>query len=196
MISLTFRSWHLTQGTRWPKEAGTARQSKTCGFCLQGPTSTSERGPKSGSCKHRSEVFTMVWPRGCVGETTLSFRVPFEVGVATVFRTSCLFQGNQGIWPWFLLRWVLLLSSEPHVRLKVMKKAGLGSNLRVPSMSCKAFNGRVVLEYLADASRCAALCDCPQGPGRLLGAWLSATARAGTNNFPNDPKIPAQAVAM
>ena len=34
-----------------------------------------------------------------------------------------------------------------------MKKA---TSLRVPSMSCKAFNGRVVMEYLASVARLAA----------------------------------------
>ncbi|OLP87280.1 hypothetical protein AK812_SmicGene31512 [Symbiodinium microadriaticum] len=51
----------------------------------------------------------------------------------------------------------------------VMKKRDGG--LRAPSMNCKAWNGRIVLEYLA-----------------------SVRARAAA--FPTDPKIPLQAVAM
>ena len=73
---------------------------------------------------------------------------------------------------------------------KVMKKA---SNLRVPSMSCKAFNGRVVLEYLASVSKLAMSKQSAAGPGRLFGLWL---AEEGRLNGPQDPKIPLQARAM
>ena len=77
--------------------------------------------------------------------------------------------------------------------LQVMKKAG---TLRIPSMSCKAFNGRVVLEYLADCSRLAARGSPATGQGRNFGGWLTREVRAGNALYSDDPKIPLQAVAM
>ena len=74
-----------------------------------------------------------------------------------------------------------------------MKKAG---KLRIPSMSCKAFNGRIVMEYLAEVSRLAARCSRAAGEGRNFGSWLVPAVQAGDASFPADPKIPLQAVAM
>ena len=76
---------------------------------------------------------------------------------------------------------------------QVMKKVG---TLRVPSMSCKAFNGRVVLEYLASVARLAASSAVATGPRRTFGVWLNAEVRAGRRTYPSDPKIPVQAVAL
>ena len=74
-----------------------------------------------------------------------------------------------------------------------MKKSG---TLRIPAMSCKAFNGRVVLEYLADVSRLAAKGSVATGPRRTFGVWLDGEIRAGRRAYPNHPKISLQAVAM
>ena len=75
-----------------------------------------------------------------------------------------------------------------------MKKAG---NLRIPAMSCKAFNGRIVLEYLAEVSRLAARNLQAVGPSRIFGIWLIEEGRRDdANMIPPDPKIPLQAVAM
>lgn len=74
-----------------------------------------------------------------------------------------------------------------------MKKAGV---LKIPSMSCKAFNGRIVLEYLADVSRLAARCSRATGEGRNFGEWLSREVPNGNASYSDDPKIPLQAVAM
>ena len=74
-----------------------------------------------------------------------------------------------------------------------MKKA---SDLRIPAMSCKAFNGRVVLEYLADVSRLAARNEPADGPSRIFGSWLLGAVRRGDAEMIPDPKIPLQAVAM
>ncbi|CAE7854005.1 unnamed protein product [Symbiodinium sp. KB8] len=85
------------------------------------------------------------------------------------------------------------LFAKAHTDFKVMKKAG---TLRIPSMSCKAFNGRVVLEYLADCSRLAARGSPATGQGRNFGGWLTREVRAGNALYSDDPKIPLQAVAM
>ena len=77
---------------------------------------------------------------------------------------------------------------------EIMKKKDGG--LRVPSMSCKAWNGRIVLEYLASVSRMAASKQPAAGARRCFGAWLAGQVRAGTANFSSDPKIPLQAVAL
>ena len=74
-----------------------------------------------------------------------------------------------------------------------MKKSG---NLRIPAMSCKAFNGRVVLEYLASVARLAAKGSVATGPQRTFGAWLNEEVQAGRRAYPNDPKIPVQAIAL
>ena len=74
-----------------------------------------------------------------------------------------------------------------------MKKAG---TLRVPSMSCKAFNGRIVLEYLAEVSRLAARSAAADGPNRSFGGWLVNAVAAGEATFVPDPKIPLQACAL
>lgn len=75
-----------------------------------------------------------------------------------------------------------------------MKKKDGG--LRAPSMSCKAWNGRIVLEYLASVSRLAVSQQPAAGFSRRFGAWLVGQVRAGAAAFPTDPKIPTQAVAM
>ena len=75
-----------------------------------------------------------------------------------------------------------------------MKKAG---DVRIPSMSCKAFNGRVVLEYLAASSRLAASRTAAAGANRLLGRWLMGNAlQHGHSVFPDNPLIPLQAAAL
>ena len=74
-----------------------------------------------------------------------------------------------------------------------MKKAG---DLRIPAMSCKAFNGRIVLEYLAEVSRLAARNLPADGPSRLFGSWLLGAVRRGDADMIPDPKIPLQAIAM
>ena len=74
-----------------------------------------------------------------------------------------------------------------------MKKAG---TLRVPSMSCKAWNGRLVLEYLASVSRLAVAQQAAAGGTRCFGKWLQAQVQLGVASFPGDPKIPLQAVAL
>ena len=63
-------------------------------------------------------------------------------------------------------------------------------------MSCKAFNGRVVLEYLSEVARLAAQKLPARGAGRLFGSWLVNAVASGAAEFPRDPKIPLQAVAM
>ena len=75
-----------------------------------------------------------------------------------------------------------------------MKKAS--GNLRIPSMSCKAFNGRIVTEYLADVSRMAARRTPAMGPGRKFGAWLVGQIGNNRASFPDDPKIPLQAAGL
>ena len=75
-----------------------------------------------------------------------------------------------------------------------MKKRDGG--LRAPSMSCKAWNGRIVAEYLASVSRLAASKQPAAGARRCFGAWLAGQVRAGAASFSSDPKIPLQAVAM
>ena len=74
-----------------------------------------------------------------------------------------------------------------------MKKA---TSLRVPSMSCKAFNGRVVMEYLASVARLAATRSGAVGPQRLFGTWKMARLQSGEASFPENPLIPIQALAM
>lgn len=78
--------------------------------------------------------------------------------------------------------------------IQVMKKAAGG--LRIPSMSCKAFNGRIVTEYLADVSRLAARCTPATGAGRKFGVWLAEKVEKQLASFPSDPKIPLQAVGL
>ena len=63
-------------------------------------------------------------------------------------------------------------------------------------MSCKAYNGRIVLEYLGSISRLAAARQAAQGPNRTFGSWLLAEVAAGTRAFPTDPKIPLQVLAL
>ena len=60
-------------------------------------------------------------------------------------------------------------------------------------MSCKAFNGRIVLGYLADVSRLASTCTLAR---RHFGHWLEAQVRTNRSTWPNDPKIPLQAAGM
>ena len=75
-----------------------------------------------------------------------------------------------------------------------MKKRDGG--LRAPSMNCKAWNGRIVVEYLASVSRLAVLQQDAPGASRTFGKWLMGQVRARVATFPTDPKIPKQAVAM
>ena len=74
-----------------------------------------------------------------------------------------------------------------------MKKSGC---IRVPSMSCKAWNGRVVLEYLASTSRLATMQQAATGPQRCFGKWLDGQVQQGLATFPLDPKIAHQALAL
>ena len=63
-------------------------------------------------------------------------------------------------------------------------------------MSCKAFNGRIVLEYLSAVSRLAASRSSAAGPNRLFGSWLMQDLRNGHAAFPENPLIPLQAAAL
>lgn len=76
---------------------------------------------------------------------------------------------------------------------QVMKRSG---TLRIPAMSCKAFNGRVVLEYLASVARLAAKGAVATGPRRTFGGWLHQEVQAGHRSYPSDPKLPVQAIAL
>ncbi|CAE7278142.1 unnamed protein product, partial [Symbiodinium microadriaticum] len=68
------------------------------------------------------------------------------------------------------LKEVKIYSSQRRFKYGLIMKKRDGG-LRAPSMSCKAWNGRIVAEYLA-------------------------SVRAGAASFSSDPKIPLQAVAM
>ena len=63
-------------------------------------------------------------------------------------------------------------------------------------MSCKAWNGRVVLEYLASVSRLACSQAAAAGAGRIFGSWLAGEVRIGARAWPLEAGVVLQAKAL
>ena len=63
-------------------------------------------------------------------------------------------------------------------------------------MTCKAFNSRIISQWLLDCATHADEGSCPASPDRLFGKWLEQNVACGNCRFPRDERFVHQRLAL